>query len=49
MTPPMLETLLKYLLGKPERYLDELAMLLCDNFDVLITTVSISRALASTK
>ncbi|TVY71305.1 hypothetical protein LSUE1_G004474 [Lachnellula suecica] len=47
ITPPMLEALREYLLGKPDRYLDELAILLCDDFDVLVTTMSISRALAS--
>ena len=47
ITPPMLKALREYLLDKPERYLDELAILLADDFDVLITPVSISRALAS--
>jgi transposase len=45
ITPPVLEALCEYLLDKPERYLDELAILLWDDFDVLITTASISRAL----
>jgi len=43
----MLEALREYLLGKPDRYLDESAILLCDDFEVLVTTMSISRALAS--
>jgi transposase len=47
ISPSMLEALREYLLGKPDRYLDELAVLLWDDFDVLVTTMSISRALAS--
>jgi hypothetical protein len=47
ITPPILEALREYLLSKPDRYLDELAILLWDDFDVLVITMSISRALAS--
>lgn len=47
ISPSMLEALREYLLGKPDRYLDELAILLWDDFDNLVTTMSISRALAS--
>jgi transposase len=47
ITLPILEALRDYLLGKPDRYLDELVILLWDDFDVLIITMSISRALAS--
>jgi transposase len=47
LTPPMRQALREYLLDKPDRYLDELAILLQDDFDVLVTTVSISRALTS--
>jgi hypothetical protein len=43
----MVEALREYLLEKPNRFLDELAILLWDDFEVLITTISISRALAS--
>jgi hypothetical protein len=47
ITPPMLKALREYLLGKPNQYLDELAILLWDDFEVLIIIMSISRALAS--
>jgi hypothetical protein len=43
----MLKALREYLLGKPDRYLDELAILLWDDFNVLVIIMSISRALAS--
>jgi transposase len=43
----MRQALREYLLDKPDRYLDELASLLQDDFDVQVTTVSISRALTS--
>lgn len=32
ITPPMLEALREYLLSKPDRFLDELAILLWDDF-----------------
>lgn len=45
ITPPMLEALREYLLDKPDRYLDELVTLLHNDFDVMVTPMSISRAL----
>ena len=47
ITPPMLSALLKRLIEKPELYQDEMVVFLYDEFDVLVTTSSISRALAS--
>ena len=47
ITPPMLGALREYLLEKPDRFVDELAILLWDDFKVLVTAMSISRALAS--
>lgn len=47
LTPPMRQALRVYLLDKPDRYLHELANLLQDDFDVVVTTVNISRALTS--
>jgi transposase len=47
ITPPMLSTLLEQLIEKPELYQDEIVIFLYDKFDVLVTTPSISRALAS--
>jgi transposase len=43
----MMKALLDHLLAKPELYQDEMAIYLYDLFDVLITTSTISRALAS--
>jgi hypothetical protein len=47
ITPPMLDALCEYLLEKPELYQDEMAVFLWDEFEVLVTTHSIGRALAS--
>lgn len=47
ITPPMLETLCERLLDKPGLYLDEMAIFLWDEFQILVTKSSISRALAS--
>jgi transposase len=47
ITPPMLDALREYLLEKPEQYLDEMAVFLWDEFDVLVTTATISRTLTS--
>jgi transposase len=44
---PMLDALREYLLEKPEQYLDEMAVFLWDEFDVLVTTATISRTLVS--
>jgi hypothetical protein len=46
-TPPMLDTLCEHLLEQPELYQDEMAVFLWDEFDVLVTTFSVGRALAS--
>jgi hypothetical protein len=43
----MLEALCEHLLEKPSLYQDEMAVFLWDEFRVLVTTCSISRALAS--
>jgi hypothetical protein len=43
----MLDALREHLLEKPELYQDEMAIFLYDEFNVLVTTSSISRALAS--
>ena len=43
----MLSALLEQLVEKPELYQDEMVIFLHDEFDVLVTTPSISRALAS--
>ena len=43
ITPPILDTLREYLLGKPDLYLDEMAVFLWDGFEVLVTKSSISR------
>jgi hypothetical protein len=40
ITPPMLEALCDHLLGKPTSYLDEMAVFLWDEFDILVTTSS---------
>ena len=47
VTPPMLSALLDRLIEKPNMYQDEMAVFLFDEFDVLVTTQSISRALAA--
>jgi transposase len=47
ITPPMLSALLEQLIEKPKLYQDEMVIFLYDEFDVLVTTPSISRALAS--
>lgn len=46
ITPPMLSALLEQLIEKPELYQDEMAIFLYDEFDVVVTTPTISRALA---
>jgi hypothetical protein len=43
----MLEALCERLLEKPDLYQDEMAVFLWDEFRILVTTYSISRALAS--
>jgi transposase len=47
VTPPMLDALCEHLLEKPNLYQDEMAIFLWDEFEVLVTTFSIGRALAS--
>ena len=47
ITPPMLNALCDRLLEKPHIYQDEMVVFFWDEFDVLVTTFSISRALAS--
>jgi transposase len=47
ITPPMLEALCKHLFKKPDMFLDEMANFLRDEFDMVVATSSISRALAS--
>jgi transposase len=47
ITPVMLEALCEHLLEKPGLYLDEMAEFLHDEFDVLVSTYTISRALRS--
>jgi transposase len=47
VTPPMLEALCDHLLEKPGLYLDEMAIFLWDEFEMLATTSSIRRALVS--
>ncbi|GCB25593.1 hypothetical protein AAWM_08478 [Aspergillus awamori] len=47
VTPPMLEALCEYLLTKPDLYLDEMATILWDEFETVVTTSSIRRALKS--
>jgi hypothetical protein len=49
ITPPMLSALLDRLIKKPNMHQDEMAVFLFDEFDVLVTTQSISRALAAAK
>ena len=43
----MFDTLREYLLEEPHLYLDEMAIFLWDEFEVLVTKSSISRALSS--
>ena len=43
----MLDTLREYLLEKPDVYLDEMAVILWDQFEVLVAKSNISRALSS--
>jgi hypothetical protein len=47
ITPPMLSALLEPLIEKPKLCQDEMVIFLYDEFNVLVTTPSISRALAS--
>lgn len=47
ITPQMLEVLCEHLLEKPWLYLEEMAVFLWDEFDVLVSPSSISRALRS--
>jgi len=47
ITPPILDTLREYLLENPELYLDKMAVFLWDEFEVLVTTPTISRTLIS--
>ena len=47
LTPPMLDALREHLLENPGLYLDELAVFIHDEFDVLVTESTISRALKS--
>jgi transposase len=47
VTPTMLEALREHLLEKPDRYLDELAVFLWDEFEAMVTTSTISRTLKS--
>jgi transposase len=47
ITPVVLEALFDHLLEKPDLYLDEIGEFLYDEFDVLVSTYTISRALRS--
>jgi transposase len=47
VTPPMLEALREHLVEKPDRYLDEMAVFLLDEFGTLVPTSTISRTLKS--
>ncbi len=47
ITPLMIDALCDHLLEKPGLYLEEMAVFLWDEFDVLLSTSSISRALKS--
>lgn len=47
VTPLMLDALRDHLLEKPDLYLEEMAIFLWDEFDTLVTTSSIRRALVS--
>ena len=43
----MLDALCDHLLEKPDQYIDEMVVFLWDEFEVLVTTSTLSRALAS--
>jgi transposase len=47
ISPPMLESLFEHLLEKPNLHLEEMVVFLWDEFEVLVSTHSISRALKS--
>lgn len=47
VTPPMIEALCDHLFKKPGLYLDEMAIFLWDEFQTLVTTSSIRRALVA--
>ncbi|KAK8013502.1 hypothetical protein PG991_009095 [Apiospora marii] len=47
ITPPMLDALCDRLIERPEMYQDELVAFLAAEFDVKVTRMSVSRALAS--
>lgn len=47
ITPSMLDALREHLLGKPDRYLDEMVLFLWDEFEVSVSTSAVSRALRS--
>ncbi len=47
MSPPMIDALCQHLLEKPDQYLDEMVVFLWDEFNVLLTTPTVSRALKS--
>ena len=47
VTPPMIEALCDHLFEKPGLYLDEMAIFLWDEFQTLVTTSSIRRALVA--
>lgn len=47
ITPVMIDALRERLLEKPGLYQDEMAIFLYDEFDILVNTSAISRALAS--
>jgi transposase len=47
ITPQMIEVLCDHLLEKPDLYLEEMVVFLWDEFDVLVSPSSISRALRS--
>src|ERR1700710_113869 len=47
ITPFMLEALCNHLLEKPDLFLDEMAEFLYDEFELLVSTYTISRALRS--
>jgi transposase len=49
VTPLMIDALCEHLLEKPGLYLEEMATFLWDEFDVLVSTSSISRALKARK
>jgi transposase len=47
ITPFMLEALCEHLIEKPDLYLDEIADFLYDEFELLVSTYTVSRALRS--